>query len=157
MSKASPRSKRDPRTEALAQLVEIVPSLFFKLKALTDALHAGDGLTTAERGVLRDLVERGAMTAPELAALRPVSRQAIQVVLDRLLERALIAMVENPRHRRSSLHEPTRAGVARMRVLRRREAAALARGAGAFPLEDLRRATDALARLEQLLARELED
>lgn len=46
-----------------------VPSLFFKLKALTDALHADDGLTTAERGVLRDLVERGPMSAPQLAAL----------------------------------------------------------------------------------------
>jgi DNA-binding MarR family transcriptional regulator len=145
----------DARIDALLRLVEIVPSLFFKLKALTDALHADDTVTTAERGVLRDLVERGAMTSPAIAALRPVSRQAIQPVLDRLLERDLVTLEDNPRHARSSLYQPTRAGRDLMRALRRRETSALAAASKRFGGDELASTVSTLARLEEMLTQEL--
>ena len=148
----SARRALPPRTAALAALTELVPSLFFKLKALTDALHADDALRTADRGILRDLVERGAMTAPALAALRPVSRQAIQPVLDRLVERGLASTAPNPRHARSPVYVATGAGRRAMRTARRREAEALADAADAFALRDLQGAVATLRRLEALLA-----
>lgn len=146
---------KDDKAQALAALAEVVPSLFFKLKLLTEALHADDAISTGERGVLRDLVDRGRMSAPALAALRPISRQAIHPLLERLVERGLAAPVTNPRHQRSALFEATRGGRDLMRALRRREAAALARAAEAFSVASLRSAGTTLAQLDALLAREI--
>lgn len=156
-TRATPARQRRPGGDAsgkaaLGAILELVPSLFFKLKARTDALHAGDRFTTGERGVLRDLIAAGAMTVPELAALRPVSRQAIQPVLDRLLGRGLVEAVANPRHARSPRYQPTRRGRARMQAARRREDAALAGAAGAIPARDLEKALATMRRLETLLA-----
>ena len=75
-----PRARKTPATDTnhalLAAILELVPSLFFKLKVQTEALHVREGLTTGERGVLRENACRdrravaGAVTVHHL--LRPV-------------------------------------------------------------------------------------
>lgn len=136
----------------LGAILELVPSLFFKLKAHTEALHAREGLTTGERGVLRDLVDAGPMTVPALAARRPVSRQAIQQVTDRLLRRELIVAEHNPRHARSVLYAATARGRRVLSEAQRREGAALADVAGELPARPLRDTLAMLRRIDALLA-----
>ena len=137
--------------ETLGAILELLPSLFFKLNARTEALHARAGFTTGERGVLRDLIERGPMTVPELASLRPVSRQAIQQTADRLLRRQLIVAEPNPRHARSPLYAPTGRGRRFMADARRREAAARADASGRIPGRALAGTLATLRRIDALL------
>jgi DNA-binding MarR family transcriptional regulator len=138
--------------DALLAILETIPALFFKLKARTEALHAAVPMSTGERGVLRDLIAEGAMTAPQLAALRPVSRQAIQQILNRLAARGYAVPVPNPAHARSVLYEPTRAGRARLASMRRRERAAAAAVVTSFTARELEHVLATLRRLDGLLA-----
>jgi DNA-binding MarR family transcriptional regulator len=112
-------------------LVREIRLSFFALKARAEALHADPaGLTAGHRGVLESLSEGGARTVPALARARPVSRQHIQVLVNRLLELGLVATRQNPASRRSPLIELTPAGRQRFRRM-------LARERAAFPDNDL--------------------
>lgn len=151
-----PPPRKSPAPEGndavLAAILELVPSLFFKLKASTEALHAREALSTGERGVLRDLVDAGPMTVPELAALRPVSRQAIQQVTDRLLRRELVVAEANPRHARSMLYSVTPRGRRLLATAQRREAATLSEAARDLPTRQLADTLEMLRRIDALLA-----
>lgn len=151
-----PRARKTPATDTnhalLAAILELVPSLFFKLKVQTEALHVREGLTTGERGVLRDLVDAGPMTVPALAARRPVSRQAIQQVTDRLLRRELIVAEPNPRHARSVLYAATARGRRVLSEAQRREAGALADAAAELPTRALGDTLAVLRRIDAMLA-----
>ena len=151
-----PPPRKSPAPEGndavLAAILELVPSLFFKLKVSTEALHAREALSTGVRGVLRDLVDAGPMTVPELAALRPVSRQAIQQVTDRLLRRELIVAEPNPRHARSVLYTATARGRRVLSEAQRREAGALADAAAELPTRALGDTLAVLRRIDALLA-----
>lgn len=154
MSPARKSRPAETNDVVLAAILELVPSLFFKLKASTEALHAREALTTGERGVLRDLVGSGPMTVPQLAALRPVSRQAIQQVTDRLLRRELIVAEENPRHARSVLYATTPRGRRLLAAAQRREQTALSEAARDLPTRQLADTLAMLRRIDALLAGE---
>lgn len=96
---------------ALLRLIEEVPPAFFKLTAMAERLHEDIGIAGPGRGTLRSLFLDGEQTAPELARRRPVSRQAIQPILDELVSRGLVAARDNPKHRRSKLYAITKDGI----------------------------------------------
>jgi MarR family len=54
-------------------------------------------------GVLRGLRRHSAQTVPNMARMRPVSRQHIQELVNRLHATGLVEFEENPAHRRSHL------------------------------------------------------
>src|SRR3954464_3148661 len=86
---------------AFDALTREVRLTFHQLKAAAEALHADpDGLGAAHRGVLESLHRDGAQSVPALARARPVSRQHIQVLANRLLELRLVETVQNPAHQR---------------------------------------------------------
>jgi len=138
--------------DLLLALGERMPRLFFKLRAYTDRVWEPLGITAGERALLVDLAGGEPMTAPQLAALRPVSRQAIQPVLARLLERRLIVAKPNPRKRRSPFHEITREGRRVLARGRAREQEALAVLGASFTARELRTTVDVLLRAEGVLA-----
>lgn len=77
--------------------------LHFRLRALgdaTDMLAPGGGSTI---GVLKSLAEAGPATVPELARMRPVSRQHIQTIVNHLMDKGWVKVRPNPRHKRSGL------------------------------------------------------
>ena len=106
-----------------------------------------------DRAILLDLADGERFTAPQLAEMRPVSRQAIQPVLTRLRERGLIAPHPNPRKRRSPFYGITRKGRTLLAKGRAAEAALLA-GGGALPFteRELRTTLRVLERADALLA-----
>lgn len=92
-----------------------------QLDALEESLRHDTGITAAMRTVLELLHERGAQTVPQIARARKVTRQHIQVIVDRLLAEGLVRIRENPRDRRSPLLELTEQGEKICAEMRKRE------------------------------------
>lgn len=104
------------RIRALNILFAETVSLFHRLKQVSEEVHHLGELSGGMRGVLRNLAGEP-HTVPQLARMRPVSRQHIQTIVNSLKERGLVEMMENPAHKRSRLVGLTDAGrafVARM-------------------------------------------
>lgn len=101
---------KSQETDALAEIVRLVPLLFHRLRAFGDTLHEEHGITTPMRGVMQSLFDKGKQTVPQMAAARPVSRQHIQTIVNDLAARKLVRTVPNPAHKRSSLIALTQSG-----------------------------------------------
>jgi DNA-binding MarR family transcriptional regulator len=106
--------------EAVALLMLDVAQCFFKVRALGQKA----GLITVwgggAFGMLRSLALLGPLTVPQIAQMRPTSRQRMQRLADELEGEGLVAFVENPRHRRSRLVSLTPRGEHRYRALNAR-------------------------------------
>lgn len=140
-------------TEAFECLAREVRLTFHALRAAAEALHDdADGLTPAHRGVLESLHRDGPRTVPALARARPVSRQHIQVLVNRLLELGLVETAANPTHERSSLIALTPAGAKRFEAMQRRERRAF--GQAKLPVSETRmnETAETLRRLREFLA-----
>jgi DNA-binding MarR family transcriptional regulator len=146
------------KATAVRALSEAVSLAHFRINAVIEAIYGGGAGIAAERAVLRNVVVRGPMTVPVIAALRPVSRQYIQTIVDGLAAQGLVAFTDNPAHRRSKLVTATAAGAALLAEMDRQgdpllSAAADAVGASA---EDVRKATALLeglnAHMDRLIA-----
>ncbi len=93
----------------LQMLIDVVWTAH-KLRAVggtTGSVNAAGGGTW---GVLHTLVREGPMTVPQIARLRPVARQHIQVLANELEEAGLVTFKENPAHKRSKLVALTNKG-----------------------------------------------
>ena len=62
----------------------------------------------------------GPLTVPQIARMRPTSRQRMQRLADELSAEGLVKFVDNPKHRRSKLVQRTRKGHERYRELNAR-------------------------------------
>jgi len=107
--------------DALLDLFDETVSLFHRLTVVAERFHAQGSLSAALRGILRGLRRHGAQTVPKMARLRPVSRQNVQLLVNRLREEGLVELVENPAHKRSQLVRLTPEGVRRTGEMERRE------------------------------------
>jgi len=67
-------------------------------------------ITAADRAVLEFLYPDKKLSVPDIAAIYDVSRQHVQVTVNRLAEKGLLSREENPRHKRSPLITLTTAG-----------------------------------------------
>jgi DNA-binding MarR family transcriptional regulator len=107
----------DGRAEAIVELMLEIAQCFFRIRALGQK----SGLITSwgggAFGFLRTLAVSGPLTVPQIAQLRPTSRQRMQRLADELAAESLVEYVDNPKHRRSKLVRLTRKGDARYREL----------------------------------------
>src|SRR6185436_20808464 len=95
----------------------------------------------------RSLALLGPLTVPQIAEMRPTSRQRMQRLADELEADGLVEFIDNPKHRRSKLVRLTRKGDARYRELSAR-LRAMASTMGADLSEvDIRRTTEIVRRL----------
>ena len=106
---------------ALRSVIDETRRLSHRLARAADSLHGSDELTGGERAVLMELVEAGPRTVPDMARARPVTRQHIQAIVNPLMSRGLVELIDNPRHRRSKLVRITDAGREVVAGIRRRE------------------------------------
>jgi len=70
--------------------------------------------------VMSPVFQLGPLTVPQIAQMRPTSRQRMQRLADELAAEGLVTFIENPTHRRSKLVQLTRKGDARYRELNAR-------------------------------------
>jgi DNA-binding MarR family transcriptional regulator len=71
-------------------------------------------------GFLRSLALLGPLTVPQIAQMRPTSRQRMQRLADELAAEGLVKFIDNPNHQRSKLVQLTRRGDTRYRELNAR-------------------------------------
>jgi DNA-binding MarR family transcriptional regulator len=135
------------KAEKMTALTAAVRAVFNRLKALGDDLHGDLEVTAAMRAVMETLSAEGAMTVPQIARLKGVTRQHIQLLADALAEAGLAVVKENPAHRRSSLISLSDKGKRTFAKMRAREVPVVANIATEFDAQDLDRATALLTRL----------
>src|SRR5262249_39600753 len=68
-------------------------------------------------GFMRSLALLGPLTVPQIAQMRPTSRQRMQRLADELAAEGLVEFLDNPEHRGSKLLRMTPKGDARYRKL----------------------------------------
>jgi DNA-binding MarR family transcriptional regulator len=89
-------------SEPIETLLNEVRMLLHRAVQVAEELHAGEPVSLGMRGVLEFLHRNGPCPVPEIARRRFVTRQHIQALVNRLLEQELVALDENPAHRRSA-------------------------------------------------------
>jgi DNA-binding MarR family transcriptional regulator len=130
MPSARPRSETPPRTrarpivdskaEAIAQLLLEVAQCFFRIRAVGQKTGLITSWGGGAFGFLRSLALLGPLTVPQIAQMRPTSRQRMQRLADELAADGLVKFTENPSHRRSKLVQLTPKGNGRYRELNAR-------------------------------------
>lgn len=137
--------------ETLEALLGEVRGCFNRLKGLAEELHADLEVSAPERAVLEALARGSALTVPEIAARRGVSRQHVQVIMNALIDRALVTSLANPAHKRSPHFALSDGGARLFAAMRAREAAVLEQLADGLETAAVRDAGQVLARLNARL------
>ena len=110
----------DARAEAIAELMLEVAQCFFRIRAVGQKTGFITSWGGGAFGFLRSLALLGPLTVPQIAQMRPTSRQRMQRLADELAAEGLVEFIDNPKHRRSKLVRLTAKGDARYRALNAR-------------------------------------
>ncbi len=107
----------DSKAEAVAALMLEVAQCFFRIRAVGQKTGLITSWGGGAFGFMRSLALLGPLTVPQIAQMRPTSRQRMQRLADELAAEGLVEFIENPKHRRSKLVRLTRKGDARYREM----------------------------------------
>jgi len=132
-------------------VIEEAVALHLRAQAVVEQLHGRTELTSACRGVLRDLARLGPRTVPQLARRRECSRQHVQVLVNRLAAEGMAELVPNPDHRRSPLVRLTPSGKATLEAMWRREDDMISELPTALRVEEINGAARVLREMRELL------
>jgi DNA-binding MarR family transcriptional regulator len=103
--------------EAFAELVFEVAAYFFRIRTAGQKYGLVSKSGSGTLGFLRTIATAGAITVPDLARMRPTSRQRMQQLADELAAEGLIEFIDNPLHKKSKLMRLTRKGRARYQLM----------------------------------------
>src|SRR5579864_8078280 len=147
-----PRSKRvipiaSRKGAAIADLMLEVAQLFFRLRAAGQRAGLITSWGGGAFGFMRSLALLGPLTVPQIAEIRPTSRQRMQRLADELAAEELVEFIDNPKHRRSKLVRLTRKGDARYRELNTRLLSIASTMGVALSGADIRKATEIVRHL----------
>jgi DNA-binding MarR family transcriptional regulator len=132
---------RDP----LPGLADEVLRLHGRLLAANASLGAAEGLTGAQLLVMTAVVNAGRPpTVPQIGRSLGHTRQSVQRVADRLTARGLLAVEENPDHKRAPLLALTEAGRAAHDRVRERSTAWFAQVTAGIDADGMARAAEIL-------------
>jgi DNA-binding MarR family transcriptional regulator len=107
----------DSKAEAIAELMLEVAQCFFRIRALGQTIGLITTWGGGAFGFIRSLALLGPLTVPQIAQMRPTSRQRMQRLADELAADGLVEFIDNPKHRRSKLVRLTPKGDAQYREL----------------------------------------
>jgi DNA-binding MarR family transcriptional regulator len=144
--------KQGRAVEAVESLIDETRRLFHRMKLAAEQLHGAEEITAGMRGVLFGLDRSGPRTVPQMARARPVSRQHIQMLVNPLVDRRLVELVDNPAHKRSKLVRLTPKGRRLVDRMRKRESKVLGALGKGMSDRQLRSAAAVLRSLHETLA-----
>ena len=142
--------------EAIADLMLDVAQFNFRLRAIGKRMGFVTSWGAGAFGFLRSLALLGPLTVPQIAEMRPTSRQRMQRLADELAADGLVEFADNPRHRRSKLVRLTSVGEARYRELSARLVALSWTLAGDLSEADIRGTIEVVRRLSEEVKGRLE-
>jgi DNA-binding MarR family transcriptional regulator len=128
----------------LNRLIAVVRGFNRELEEVGERIMARHGLTPPQRSLLLALRKVRTCTVPQLARRREVSRQYVQVTMNALAQRGLVAFQANPEHKRSRLLVLTDRGEALLLAVMAREGEVLQRVAARLDPQEARVAVRAL-------------
>jgi len=137
----------DTKAEAVAELMLDVAQCFFRIRAVGQKTGLITSWGGGAFGFMRSLVRLGPLTVPQIAQMRPTSRQRMQRLADELAAEGLVELVDNPKHRRSKLVQLTPKGGTRYRELNARFLAIAATLGAGLSETDVCKATETVRRL----------
>ena len=100
----------DSNGEAIAELMLEVAQFFFRIRAVGQKTGLITSWGGGAFGFIRSLALLGPLTVPQIAQMRPTSRQRMQRLADELAAEGLVEFIDNPKHRRSKLVQLTPKG-----------------------------------------------
>ena len=134
----------DTKAQAVAELMLEVAQCFFRIRALGQKTGLITSWGGGAFGFMRSLALLGPLTVPQIAQMRPTSRQRMQRLADELAADGLVEFIDNPKHRRSKLVRLTRKGDARFRKLSARLLAIASKMGVGLSEADIRRTREIL-------------
>ena len=137
------------KSEAVADLMLEVAQFFFRIRAVGQKTGLITGWGGGAFGFMRSLALLGPLTVPQIAEMRPTSRQRMQRLADELAAEGLVEFVDNPKHRRSKLVQLTAKGEARYREWNARFLAIGSTMGVDLSEADIRRTTDIVRQLSE--------
>ena len=137
----------DSKAEAIAELMFEVSQCFFKIRALGQKAGLITSWGGGAFGFMRSLAHLGPLTVPQIAQMRPTSRQRMQRLADELAAEGLVKFIDNPKHRRSKLVQLTPKGDARYRELNVRLLSSASTMGVALSEADVRKTTEIVRQL----------
>jgi DNA-binding MarR family transcriptional regulator len=150
-SEAAPRTGAQPRVdskaEAIGELMLEVAQCFFRIRAVGQKTGLITSWGGGAFGFMRSLALLGPLTVPQIAEMRPTSRQRMQRLADELAAEGLVEFVENPKHRRSKLVRLTRKGDARFQKWTARFLAIASTMGGDLSEADIRKTVQIVRRI----------
>ena len=137
----------DSKAEAIAELMLEVAQCFFRIRAVGQKTGLITSWGGGSFGFMRSLVLLGPLTVPQIAQMRPTSRQRMQRLANELAAEGLVKFVDNPKHRRSKLVQLTPKGDARYRELNARLLSIASTMGVALGEPDIRKTTEIVRHL----------
>jgi len=137
----------ESKAEAIAELMLEVAQCFFRIRAVGQKTGLITSWGGGAFGFMRSLALLGPLTVPQIAQMRPTSRQRMQRLADELAGEALVKFIDNPKHRRSNLVQLTRKGEARHREMNARFLAIASTLGGGLSEADIRKTTEIVRQL----------
>jgi DNA-binding MarR family transcriptional regulator len=105
------------------EIIWLVRRLFRSMAATADRYLVDDDLSAADRAVMEFLYPDEKLSVPAIAARYEVSRQHVQVTVNRLMSNGLVRAESNPHHKRSRLIRLSELGRASFAEIRKNESA----------------------------------
>jgi DNA-binding MarR family transcriptional regulator len=139
----------DSKAQAIGELMLEVAQCFFRIRALGQKTGLITSWGGGAFGFMRSLALLGPLTVPQIAVMRPTSRQRMQRLADELAANGLVTFIDNPKHRRSKLVQLTRKGDMRYRELNARFLAIASKMGTALSEVDIRSTTEIVRRLSE--------
>lgn len=133
--------------DAVAELMLEVAQCFFRIRALGQKTGLITSWGGGAFGFMRSLALLGPLTVPQIAQMRPTSRQRMQRLADELAEQGLVEFIENPKHRRSKLVRLTPKGKGNYGKLDARLRSIASTMGDALSKADIQQATEIVRRL----------
>ncbi len=146
-NKQSTRPISDSKGEAIAELMLEAAQFFFRIRAVGQKTGLITSWGGGAFGFMRSLALLGPLTVPQIAQMRPTSRQRMQRLADELAAEGLVEFIDNPRHRRSKLVRLTPKGHARYRTLNVRFLTIASTLGVGLSENDIRRTSEVVQRL----------
>jgi DNA-binding MarR family transcriptional regulator len=145
--KKAARPAIEGKGDAIADLMLEAAQFFFRIRAVGQKTGLITSWGGGAFGFMRSLALLGPLTVPQIAQMRPTSRQRMQRLADELAAEGLVEFIDNPQHRRSKRVQLTPKGRARYRALDARFLAIASTLGAGLSEGEIRRASKLVRRL----------